>query len=323
MKANLTEAILKAITTTAGQGGDFLPQPIASRFVDYLRDENYCRSHFRPETMTSKTKDIPKVLSSSSVYYESTETTEAVATQFTTGTMRLTAKKLFAKIEISTEEVEDAAFDMESIVKEQIAGSVGNTEEECMMVGDPSHTATALTPGAATDADWYTKDPRLIFKGLFTLAAEAGAATAVAGASADASSLMLREALYNLGKYGRRWSDIVVYLNPWSVNQMLDDSKIVTMDKVGPKATILTGTFFLLYGKISIINEVYAPNGKGVMLPKRNAIIGDRRKLKIIREMVAQNDMYRYVFSERIDFAVEQLAALAPINGMAEPVSTS
>ena len=317
--------LIKQQTTTSGYGGDFLPLPIASRFIDFVRDANYCRSLFRVQSMTSKTLDFPKILTAGAVYYENTETSTAIRTTFTTGSIRFEAKKLMAKVEVSSEVIEDegAAFDMEMIVREQSARNMGQAEEEAMMLGNISHQATATSPASATAANWYQKDHRLIFNGLFTIAGGANAVQSVSANGAVCSSAHLRELMYQLGKYGRVMSDLVTFMNPWSANQMLDDSKVVTMDKAGTRATIFTGTLFLLYGKINCFNEVFAPNGQACMTPRLNPIIADRRAVKIERERVPQQDMNRYVISERIDFKVEHEDAVALLEDLEEPSEES
>ena len=319
---NILARIIKQQTTASGYGGDFLPLPIATRYIDYVRDANYCRSLFRVQPMTSKTLDFPKILTAGNVYYENTETATAIRSTFSTGSIRFEAKKLMAKAEVSSECIEDAAFDMEMIVREQCGRNMGQAEEEAMMVGDVSHLATATSPSNATTTNWYQKDHKLIFNGLFTVAA-GNQVQPVYANGAVCSSTHLRELMYQLGKYGRVMSELVVFLNPWSANQMLDDSKVVTMDKAGTKATIFTGAFFLLYGKINTFNEVFAPNGQGCMTPRLNPIIADRRAVKIERERVAQQDMNRYVISERIDFKVEYDDAVALIEGLEEPSDES
>ncbi len=320
---NILAELSKQQTTASGLGGDFLPLPIANRFIDFVNDANYCRQLFKVLTMTSKTLDMPKILSRASVYYEPTETTAAVRTTFSTGNIRFTAKKLFSKLEASSGVLEDAAFDMEQIIRDQAAEATGQAEEEAMMVGNTAATANATTPNNATATNWYQKDHRLIFDGLFTIGGASGAATSVNAGGVVASSSILRQVMYNLGKYGRVMSRLVAFLNPWSANQMLDDDKVVTMDKAGNRATIFTGALFLLYGKINVIDEVYAPDGQGCMTPKNNPIIADRRKIRVEREKEIQQDMWRWVVSERIDFKVEHNDAVALVTNLDLPDAAS
>ncbi len=320
----LGDALRKAMSTSAGAGGDFLPTPLADEFIDYVREMNVCRQLFRTVTMTSKTLDFPKILSAAKVYYQSTEAGEATETSFTTGTIRLTAKKFMSQMIVSEELYEDSNTNFQTVVRDQFANAVAEAEEEAMLVGDTTHTATAASDAASTTANWFTKDHRLTWDGLYTLAGRvASSAPRVDAGGAAMSTALVRQAMFNMGKYGRVMQNLVVFLNPWSVNQLLDDSKLVTVDKYGPDATIHSGEFGKLYGKITVISSDYLPDGGGVITHVRNPVIGDRRLIKVKSEEVIQNDARRTVTSTRLDFKVEHHGALCQIYALEHPSSTS
>jgi len=330
--ASLEDAIRKSMTTAEGVGGDFLPEPLAVTYINLIRDKNVFRQIHRIIKMGTMTLDFPKILSGPKVYYESTELTQtAIETSVTTGTLRLTARKFMAQIKASEELFEDANQDMDSIIDEQFAAGMAEAEEETMLVGDRDHTATSPTEGAATEANWYTKDHRLAWNGLLTLAGDivgtisAGnrAANRVDAAGAEMSTAILRQMLYNLGKYGRTMSNIVVYMNPWSANQLMDDSKLVTVDKYGPKATIHTGEFGKLYGKMTVINSDKVTDQYAVATHVANVVIGDRRKIKLKKEEIIENDARRVVISQRADMKVEHQDALVQCYDLDAPSDES
>jgi len=324
MNKSLNDAIIKAMSTTAGVGGDFLPTPLAKEFIKYVWDQNFLRQAFTVVPMKSKTRDYPKILGNTKVYYQPTENSSAIISDLNTGTVRLEAKKFMSQLNASEEVIEDAEADMDSIIKTHFAATLAAAEEEAMIVGNTAHTPTTATEASATDSTWYTKDHRLIFNGLLTLAADiagdldAGtrAANRVDAGGADMSTAIARQALYNLGKYGRVMNNLIMILNPWSANQLMDDSKLVTLEKYGPKATIFTGEFGKLYGKISVINSAYCTDQYGVITHKQNPMIGDRRRLKIKKEEVITSDSRRYVITERVDFEVQHLGALCQIHSL-------
>ncbi|MBD3194354.1 MAG: phage major capsid protein [Candidatus Lokiarchaeota archaeon] len=302
----IARVLNKAINTSAGSGGDFLPTPLASEFINFVRDKNFLRQMFRNVPMMSKTRDIPKILSGLTVYFENTETTDAVSTDLGSGTVRLTAKKFLAYARIASEAFEDSAFDMDMIIRDSFAQAAASGEENAMIQGDTTHTANASTPSAATSSNWYSKDQRLIYDGLLKKAKDiSDAAPPVDCSGQDMSTTLARQAMHNLGKYGRVMSDLVLILNPWSVNQLLDDSKLVTLEKYGVNATIFTGEIGKLYGKITVINSAFMEDGYGVMTHIGNPVIGDRRQIKIEQEREAKKDATDYVFSERHDFTIE------------------
>lgn len=328
---DLDKAIRKALSTDSGVGGDFLPTPLAMEFIDLVQEENVFRQLFRSINMTSKIFDFPKILSGPSVFYESGESTEAVETSLSTGTVRMIARKYIAKLLVSEELFEDSQNDMDDIINQHFAAGLAGAEEETCLVGDRGHTATATSISAATEANWYTKDHRLAWNGLLTLGGDivgtlsAGnrAANRVDAAGADMSTTIVRQLLYNLGKYGRKMSDIILFLNPWSANQLLDDPKLVTLEKYGPKATIFTGEVGKLYGKITVINSDYCTNGYGVGTHKSNVVIGDRRKIKIKSEEVITSDSRRVVISQRADMQVEHQDAICQIYDLDTPSNWS
>lgn len=317
----LDQELLKTLVSTAeGVGGDFLPTPLAATFIEYVRELNFLRQAFNVVPMESKTRDYPKVLGGTKVYYQPTEGGAALQTGFTTGSLQLEAKKFMAQINLSEEVIEDAAFNMEAIVQDHFGAQLAEAEEEAMIVGNPAH-ATTPTEGAATEINWFNRDHRLIWYGLLTLAGDiAGvinddtrAANRVNVAGAQLSTAHLRQALFNMGKYGRRMSDIVAIVNPWAANTLLDDPKLVTLEKYGPNATIFTGEFGKLYGKITMINSAFMTDTFGVVTHRANPILGDRRRVSIKSDSDITSDSRLFVLTERADFLVQYKGALVQL----------
>jgi hypothetical protein len=329
MTQNLNDAIKKALSTAAGQGGDFLPTPLATEFVQFVREKNFLRQMFKSYTMTSKTRDVPKILGGTKVYYQPTEGGAANKTSMNTGTIRLTAKKFMSQIDVTEEVIEDAAAadDMQSIVKNHFSEQCAAAEEETMIVGDPDHSPVTATEGSANETTWFNKDHRLAFAGLLTLAGDTDgviaddtrAANRVNAGGSDMLTGLARQAMFNLGKYGRVMQNLVLILNPWSVNQLIDDPKLVTLEKYGPNATIFTGEVGKLYGKITVINSSYATDGYGVMTHVSNPMIGDRRMIKIKQTDWIFEDTKVFVLTERLDFAVSYKGALCQIYNLDLP----
>lgn len=327
----LDAALKKALSTTAGTGGDFLPTPLAAKFITYVRDKNFLRQIFTTTTMKSKTKDYPKILGNTKVYYQATEGGTSQTTDITTGTIRLTAKKFMSQINLTEEVIEDAQEDMKSLAKNNFAETLAAAEEEAMIVGDPDHGALTAVEANATSSTWFNKDHRLIFYGLVTLAADiAGsiendtrAANRVNAGAADMATSIARQAKYNLGKYGRIMSNLVLILNPWSVNQLLDDPKLVTIDKYGKNATIISGEVGKLYGKITVIESPYCTDGYGVLTHNSNPLLGDRRMVSLKNDVDITKDLMFFVITSRIDFTVQHKGALCQIYNLDTPSTAS
>jgi hypothetical protein len=321
----LVAKIQKSVNTTAGTGGDFLPEPLAMEFINFVREKSFLRQLFRTVRMTSKTRDIPKILSGGKVYYQPNEgeTVTSDRNRVNTGTLRLNAKKFMTEILLTEEVMEDAQQDMESIIQSVFSEAVSEAEEISFIQGN-TQNATTNTESSESENTWFVLDPRLAFDGLVTLSSDISGQFGAGNRAADRvnaegnemASLFIRTALHNLGKYGKAWDNIVTILNPWSGNQLLDDPKLVTIDKYGSNATIVTGEFGKLYGKSRVIVSGHVPEGYGVVTPIANPIIGDRRALKIKRQELVRNDSIVIVFSERIDMVVQYKEALCQIHNL-------
>lgn len=331
MNKSLNDAIRKALSTAAGTGGDFLPTPLATEFIKYVFDQNFLRQAFTVVPMISKTRDYPKILGGTKVYYQSTEGGTAQQTGLNTGTIRLEAKKFMARMDATEEVLEDAQQDMQTIIRDHFAATLAAAEEETMIQGDPAHSPTTATESLADETTWFNKDHRLAFQGLLTLSADISgslasdtrAANRVNAHGLDMSTAIARQAMYNLGKYGRVMSNLILILNPWSANQLLDDQKLVTLEKYGPNATIFTGEFGKLYGKVAVINSAYCTDSYGVITHKGNPVIGDRRKVRIKQMDWIQEDTKIYVITERMDFTVMYKSALCQIYNLDTPSTAS
>lgn len=212
---------------------------------------------------------------------------------------------------------------MDSIIRQQYVNALADKEEEAFIAGDDSHTATAATPGAATDSDWYQKDHRLIFDGLLTHAQASGAAESVNLGGNSMSAAYIREAIHNLGVYARSMKDVIILMNPWSANELMDDSKLVTLDKYGPQATIFTGEFGRLYGQVRVFSSPYVDDGRAVFFHRGNPLIGDRRMVRLRGEDVIEYDQRRLVLSERIDFVTQYADAIGLMFNADRPGSGS
>jgi hypothetical protein len=330
MRKSLDNAILKALdlgqSSAAGKGGDFIPDPLANTFIGFVRDKNFARQLFTVVPMATQTRNYPKILGGAKVYHQRLQGGDARKTGYKTATLKLDAKKFMARIDASAESQEDANQDMDNLTRMQFTEGLAECEEQAFMVGDTNH-ATTETESEADETTWFVDDHRTAFDGLLTLALKSGGdasldtkpATPVDAGTNEMSTTIVRKALYNLGKYGRTFSNLVLILNPWSVNQLMDDSKLVTLDKYGPNATIFTGEIGKLWGKITVINSAFMTSGYGVITHMGNPIIGDRRRIKLVNRYIEENDAYMYVISERLDFTVQYEGALCALKNLDLP----
>lgn len=323
---SLDDAIKKAVGVNTqkqlvtGDVGDFIPVEYAEEFIDLIREKNYCRQIFRSINMPSQKFEIPKITADASVYYVSSEATAPAAqskpTFAGTGTVELSAKKLMAYVDIASEVEEDSKIAMLPLIKESFAEGMAAAEEAAMIQGNDAW--------AWTNAE----DSRRAFDGIIHL----GTVTAV-NAAAHGQDLIkaIELARYGLGKNGRNVRDLILLVNTFTASLLRRLTQVLTIDKYGPKATILAGELGMIMG-IKIIESPYVPEdptdkdtvedfatngvatkGLAVLMRRDAVLIGDRRKVKFDQDKIVEKDAVRVVISERLDFVALRADAICNI----------
>lgn len=322
-------AVAKALSVaTGGNITDYVPSPLASDVIDYVREISIMRGLITEFRQNSRTWKRPTKESTLSAYYVPDGTT-APMSQFTSGSVEWVAKKLMSFTTVDEEAIEDSIVDVVDQILMDFAESIGEAEEMALLEGDTTHLATAPTPDAATSANWYVFDPRLIFDGIFTVAASADAATTVNAGGATFDTELINEAIYNLGKYGRNKGNLIGIVPSEQAANIRANSKFGDAALSGQAlAAFITGLgsagegvganralVQVIYG-IRIYEAPFAPEGKAVVYLKSSPRLGDRRLIKFKSAEVIEADQRKYVVSERVSFNYEYRAALCLIDNL-------
>lgn len=235
----LEQAETKAMDTgTAGEGAEFLPTELSNELIEKVRLQNKIYGLFEEIPMPSNPYDLPiegadavPYLVSESTGEDGTGQNKATASTPGTSKVTLTAKKIMTRVFFSTEEEEDSIIPVAEYVKRKIARAISDGLEQALLDGD--------TAGTHQDSDVTAADDRRkAWNGLRKLAL-ANAATKVDLSTFNTTNLRsLRKAM---GKYGVNPTDLVWIVGPSGYNQMLDLDEVKTIDKYGPKATVLNG----------------------------------------------------------------------------------
>lgn len=321
---------LKSITTAGDlriddPDGGYLPKPVADEVVRYISEVNWCRKLFRVVTMKSKTLDIPVITSGRSsygqgVYYVPSDvdiSTKSNQIGPKLHSVRLTAKKFMAYANVDYDDVEDATVDVVELLLESFAEAFAEAEEYAFMLGDTSYGVS--------------DSPLKAFDGLVTLAKNAGL---VVDSSVSTSSKIvsgIEEAISlgikKLGKYGRNRGKLVGFVCSDVAEALRRSKRLITFDNLGIRkdlgpsgleAARLYGV--TLYESPYLTGSQAGKSGVIVITPKDEPIIGDRRKIKIVKKEIPENDKFRYVISERIDFNVKHRSYNSGVAGNAEAV---
>jgi HK97 family phage major capsid protein len=331
--------IRKALSTAGDfkiddpSGAGYLPKPLADEIVRYISEINYCRQMFRTIIMSKKTLDIPVLTSGrdtpgKGVYFVPTQVdvsgkTNQVGPRL--HAVRLEAKKLMAYANVDNDDIEDAAVDVVDLLLESFGEAFAEAEELAMLSGNPGE--------AALDAD----SPRSMFKGLIRWANDA---TLIQDGTISETDGMIKgieetisQAIKKLGKYGRNRKNLILFIDT-TIAEELRRSRRIVLEKSNDSvvnqtaAVVEPGASNRIYGIDTYESSYLEYNiaamkgtlGTGLLLPKDEALVGDRRKIKIVKKELEEHDKIRFVISERIDFTVRHQAYNGGVAGASEAV---
>jgi len=325
----------KAIAVAVDQGdsdiSSYLPAPLATEVLEYVRDVNILRKILNVFPMTARTWKKPKRSSGMSAYYIP-DGVQATESGFTSTSLEWVAKKLMSYTVIDEEAVEDSQPDVISQILKDFADAVGEAEEKAMLDGDTTHLATAPDPTSATTSNWYVKDARLMFKGIFPASIESGQASTKVDAAGGAFDVdMVNEAIYNLGKYGRNKRNLIGLVPSIQAANVRANAKFADASVSGlalaayvsgmPSAGETPDGFLTnIYGVRFFEAPQVAATDQICIFNKTSPEIGDRRKIKVASGLVIEQDQRKYVISERIAFNFNYQAAMVAIDSLSTTI---
>ena len=327
-KALILKALSIAVPGESLSG--YLPLPLANEVISYIRDINIMRRLVPSFNQSSRIWTKPKKANAGAAYFIQDGVT-ATLTGFSTAQVQWVAKKLMAFSMVDEEAIEDSQPDVIQQVLMDFAEAVAEAEEMAILDGDPNHLASAPTPDSASDANWYVRDPRLMFEGIFTIAADAATAAPEVDASGAVFDVdFVNVALYNLGKYGRNKARIVGLMPPDQAANTRSNTNFKQADVSGLSlASFITGMgsagegngiVTVIYG-VPFYEVPHAPKGNVGMYHQSSPQIGDRRQIKFKSAEVIESDQTKYVVSERVSFNVNWRDAFIRVTNLDETVS--
>ena len=292
--------LAKAMTTGgAGSGAEWIPTDFSSDLIDMVQLELRVAALFPRINMPTDPFKIP-AKSAFSTARLGVESTSPTVSSVGTAQISLSAIKLIDWVPVSYELDEDSIVAILPIVKQDIAESIARAEENATLNGD--------TTGTHMDSDVTdAEDQRKAWKGLRKLSIANSYTLDLSTFNAD----KLSDMMVLMGKYGATPSKLawVVGTKVQGKFRMLKDGAsnplMTTIDKIGPRATILTGMVGELFGAPVITSEFIREdlNASGVydgsvqlytclhLVRTDGFIYGDRRKMMVEtdRDVKAQN----------------------------------
>lgn len=304
-----TSELKKAMdTATAGEGEEWIPTQLSKDLIDKVRLELKVAALHKRIAMPTPTFRMP-LEGADAVAYLVPESTSDDSTKIrasTPGTKRITfvAQKLASRVLFSEEITEDSIVPILPFLRGKVITALAVAQETCTINGDNSSTHQ---DSDVTDA----LDARKAWDGYRVLC--------LADTKVDISTLTttkLRSIKKAMGKYGIDIGNLAWITGASGYNQMLDLTEVRTVDKYGPKATILSGEL-AKFDNIPVIVSEYVRedlNESGVydgttttktiiLLVRRDTFLyGDRRNIKVKSAEIIETDQSQIVTTQRLDF---------------------
>ena len=180
----------------------------------------------------------------------------AIATDTATGERQLNAHELVAEVDWSYSLEEDAVVAMMPTFRESVIRNVAEVEDDVLVNADSTLTnANINSNGAAVTKETdgvaqYT----LGFDGLrhYPLVAFNEQSTNINAALTDVNFRTIRA---KMGKYGVQPSQLAIVVGPETYFSMMGLPSVLTLDKFGSQATVLTGQLGSIDGIPIIVSE--------------------------------------------------------------------
>lgn len=296
---------------TAAEGLEWIPTDFSMDLIDRVRLARKIAALFPEIRMPTDPYKLPGVKTDARAYLVSEQTADGPhsTSTFTASTpatrnVTLDAVKLGARIDFSTELVEDSIIPVLDFVKNQLAIALAEALEDALINGD--------TTSPHMDADvTASADARKAWKGLRKLAQDANQVSLSTFSLAN-----LRAMRAKMGKYGTDPSKLVYICSAKGYIKFLGVDEVITMEKYGPNATVLTGELGKIDGVSIIVSELVrddlnavgvndaTTNSKGEVLLAYvpGFIMGEKRKVTVKSFEDVQNDKTAIVASWRGDF---------------------
>ena len=309
------ENAIKALTSTgSGTGDELVPTGMAAQLWNDFFLASRVVSTMQRIDMPTNPFDVPLGLGSVT-WRKGTENTATTASDPGTAKSTLTATELITEQNWSYTLDEDAAVALAPAVRARLAQSGAEAMDSFALNADATNAATGninLDDADPDDASAYLSDGQDGLRHLWLVDNTGQGVNAGGDALADAD---ITGALVKLGKYAADPAQTVIVCDVSTyLNGFLGLTNVVTVDKFGPNAVVLTGQL-AAYRGVPIIVSASSPlteaDGKASTTAGNNTLgsltlfnrnmwyAGFRRDLMIETDRDIQKRMYVMVTSMR------------------------
>jgi len=138
----------KALTVgTAATAGNLAPEEYVAEIIKIVTEVSPVRSVARVRQTTSKEIEIPQKTANFAAAWTAETGTRAETTGYTTALKTIATHEQYARVDISSQLLEDAAFDMEAEMNQEFAEQFAKAEGNAFIVGNGTNKPTGITHG--------------------------------------------------------------------------------------------------------------------------------------------------------------------------------
>jgi len=243
--------VLRAMDTdTSNEGVDWIPTGIGASLHERVRASGKVAPLFQRINLPTNPWKWP-LEGADATAYRVAEPTSDTATKVGastpgTGAATFDAEIFGGRVIFSKSLEADSALAMVPYVQRKLVQAFVDAEERAVLDGDTdgTHQDSDTNSAGATDAAWAWDGLRK--RGLANAAASGGSALTVA---------LLAARRADMDHYGLNPAECAFIVPISGYYALVTDSNVITVDKLGPQATILNGQLGSLYGIPIIVSE--------------------------------------------------------------------
>ncbi len=311
----------------ASYGDEWVPTLWESELWRKARVDNVILPLFRSLEMPSNPFELPIEGTDPTVYYVPETSDEAHLlisgagnpmpdSMVGSGKVTLTAKKLAIRVGFSAELVEDSIIPILPMYREQGIRAMMDAIDYTLLNGDTEAGATGNIN--ADDQAAVGTEKYMAFNGLRKLPLVTTTANKLDAAGAPTASLLRQIRFLMSPKYALRTADCVYIVDGGTYGKLLETNEIITLDKYGQAASILTGEVGKIYGvpvmasaemslteadgKLSYDTPANNTKGQAVCVYRPGWMVGYRRRVAASMTYIPYFDAYQMVATLRIAF---------------------
>lgn len=327
MRSTNIDQVLRAMDTKdPGEGAEFVPTAFSADIIQQVALQRKVAALFDRIRMPSSQYTFPVEGGDPTAYFVPENTADSPTTGIpasNAGTAKMTfnAKKIAALVRLSDELEQDSIVPAIPYIQRKLLSGIAAGEENAFINGDTAAAHMDSNVTLATD----------VRKSVDGLRKKGLANTKKVDFAGSATTANLRALRAGLGIYGANPADVVLITSMTGFYRVLNNTDLMTFDKMGPNANLLTGQQANFDGSPIVVSEWVPSNldvtgvystATGAVQTKTTILavyrpgfmIGDRQVVELEQDRDIVYGQSILVAKERVDFQAAYAASQTVVN---------